>query len=447
MDNKKQFYKTVWSLVVPMAIQNLINVGVTSADVIMLGKVGETALSASSLAGQVYFVMSLIFFGLTSGAAVLTAQYWGKRDIKTIEKVMGISLRIGVIISALFTVVVWIAPRPVMMLFSNEEPVIAEGIKYLRIISCSYILTAITMVYLNIMRSIERVKIATVVYAVSFVTNVILNAIFIFGLFGSPAMGTAGAALGTLFARIIELLIVLFYDWKFNDVLHVSPKLLLVRDKLLMKDFTVYAMPVLLNELAWGCGVATVTAIIGHLGQAAVAANSVAQVVRQLSMVVSHGVAGATAVVLGKTIGEGKEELAKTYASRFIKMTFVMGLCGAAVVLGVSPVARHFLSLTPEAKEYLRHMMYVMSYFVVFASMNCTLIVGIFRSGGDTRMGLFLDSFSLWGIAIVFGALAAFVFKWPVQIVYVILTCDELVKFVPGFIRYKSYKWLKNITR
>lgn len=144
-----------------MAIQNLINVGVTSADVIMLGKVGETALSASSLAGQVYFVMSLIFFGLTSGAAILTAQYWGKRDIKTIEKVMGISLRIGIIISALFTAVVWIAPRPVMMLFSNEEPVIAEGVRYLRIISCSYIVTSITMVYLNIMRSIERVKIAT----------------------------------------------------------------------------------------------------------------------------------------------------------------------------------------------------------------------------------------------------------------------------------------------
>lgn len=446
-DNKKQFYKTVLALVIPMALQNLINVGVTSADVIMLGKVSETALSASSLAGQVYFVMSLIFFGLTSGAAVLTAQYWGKNDRVTIEKILGISIRIGLIVAFIFTAAVWIMPRQIMLLFTTEEPVIAEGIKYLHIISCSYIITGVTMVYLNIMRSIERVGIGTLVYAISFVANVIFNAIFIFGLLGSPAMGTAGAALGTLLARIIELGIVIFYDRKNNNILNFRLKLLFVRDKLIMRDFKIYAFPVLLNELAWGLGMATIAAIVGHLGQAAVAANSVAQVSRQLSMVVSFGVANATAIILGKTIGEGKKELAKIYASRLLKMSLVLGACGSLVVLGVSPVARHFLTLSPEAGEYLKYMMFIMAYFVLAQSVNCTMIVGIFRAGGDTRIGLVLDVLGMWVFAIGLGTVAAFVWKLPVPVVYLFLVSDEVVKLIPAFWRYKSKRWLKNITR
>jgi Na+-driven multidrug efflux pump len=177
-EEKRHFYKLVFSLVLPMALQNLINVGVSTADVVMLGKVSETALSASSLAGQVQFIMSLIFFGLTSGACVLTAQYWGKKDIRTIEKVLAIAMRLALAVAVLFTVVVLLFPIPVMRVFSNEADVIEQGASYLKIIAFSYIIMAITIIYLNIMRSVERVIIATVVYLVSLITNVILNAIF-----------------------------------------------------------------------------------------------------------------------------------------------------------------------------------------------------------------------------------------------------------------------------
>lgn len=224
---QKQFYKMVLGLVLPMAFQNLINVGVTSADVIMLGKVGEIALSASSLAGQVYFVVSLVLFGLTSGACVLTAQYWGKQDTDTIEKVLGLALRIGLSLALLATIVVWIAPYQIMTLFTNEAAVLEESVGYLKIISLSYVLSAFTVVYLNIIRSIERVVISTVVFGTSLIVNIILNAIFIFGLLGLPAMGVRGAALGTLFARMVEVIIVVWYAWKKNEIVRIRKKYIL----------------------------------------------------------------------------------------------------------------------------------------------------------------------------------------------------------------------------
>lgn len=446
-DEKKQFYKMVFALVLPMALQNLINVGVTSADVIMLGRVGETALSASSLAGQVYFILNLVYFGLTSGAAVITAQYWGKGDTRTIEKVLAISLRFALLAGAVFTVAVWVIPEPIMGLLTNDPEIIREGASYLRIVGCSYVISGITMVYLNILRSVEKVVIATVVYAASLATNVVLNSIFIFGLLGWPDMGVAGAALGTCGARVVELAIVIWYAKKKNHILKFHFQDLFLKDWALMKDFRTYAVPVLLNELAWGGGMAIITAIMGHLGSAAVAANSVAQVARQLSMVVSFGVSSATAIVVGKTIGEGNKELAKTYAKRFVRLAFWLGLAGGGVILCVSPIASHFLTLTDLAREYLRYMMYVMAYFVVAQSLNSTLVVGVFRGGGDTRYGLILDLSTLWGGAIVMGLITAFVLKLPVPWVYVFLVSDEIIKLPFVFSRFRKEKWLKNITR
>lgn len=444
---KKQFYMLVVSLVLPMAAQNLINVAVTSADVIMLGKVGETVLSASSLAGQVLFILTLVLFGLTSGAAVLTAQYWGKKDIGAIEKVLGISMRIALIVAAVFTVAVMAFPRQIMYLFTSEEPVIAEGIAYLRIVGFSYVFIGITVVYLNIMRSVERVIISTVVYLVSLCVNVVLNAIFIFGLLGFPAMGIKGAALATLIARITEFVIVVIYAGKMNRQVCLRIKNIFVRDKMMMRDFCVYAVPVLLNEMMWGLGISTVTAIIGHMGSAMVAGNSVAQVVRQLAMVVTFGVSNATAIIIGKAIGEGKEDYARVYSKRLIRLSIVVGILGAGLILLISPIVKANLTLTAQAQSYLEMMLVVMAFYVMFQSYNCPMIVGVFRAGGDTRFGLLVDVGSLWAVSIVFGALAAFVWKLPPTIVYIILTCDEAVKIPLSFWRYHTYKWIKDITR
>lgn len=444
---KKAFYKLVFTLVFPMALQNLINVGVTSADVIMLGKVGETALSASSLAGQLQFIMTLIFFGLTSGAAVLTAQYWGKKDIRTIEKILAITMRYALLVSIVFTLAALFFPVPIMKIYSSELDVIKEGAEYLRIIGLSYIFIAITMIYLNVMRSVERVIISTVVYSASLVVNVIFNSIFIFGLFGLEPMGVRGAALATLIARICELLIVWFYAKKINTEVRFHVKNLFVSDKLLMKDFFTYSIPVMLNELLWGAGTSANAAIIGHLGSSVVAANSVTQVTRQLAMVIAFGIANATAIIIGKAIGEQKEELAKVYAKRFVRLTLIVGVIGSLVILVVSQIAQSQMTLSQDARYYLKIMMFVMSYFALCQAYNSTMVVGVFRAGGDTKFGLFIDGVTLWGCSILFGALAAFVWKLPVPIVYMIIMSDEVIKIPLCTIRYKSYKWVRNVTR
>ena len=307
----KDFYKNVFALVVPMALQNLINVGVTAADVVMLGKVSEKVLSGASLAGQIQYIMVLFLFGLTSGATVLTAQYWGKGDKAAIEKILALGIRSAVIITAIFTIAAFTIPASLMRIFTNDPQVIAEGVKYLRIVACSYIIMGITNVYLYVMRSIERVIVATVVYLVSFLCNVVFNAIFIFGLFGFPALGIRGAAIATLIARIMELVLVCGYAKIYNKDVKFRVHYFLHQDKLLVRDFLVYSLPVVLNEVMWGLGTSANTAVLGHMGSSAVAANSVAQVARQLATVVSFGLSSATAIYLGKTIGERKFDHAR----------------------------------------------------------------------------------------------------------------------------------------
>ena len=441
------FYRTVIALVVPMALQNLINVGVTAADVIMLGAVGEDALSGASLAGQVQYIMTLFLFGLTSGATVLTAQYWGKGDKDAIEKILGIAVKTAVFVTALFTAAALVVPELLLRIFTSDPVVIAEGIKYLRIVAFTYIMIGITQAYLYIMRSVERVIVATVVYLLSLICNIIMNSIFIFGLFGLPAMGISGAALGTLCARILEVVLVAGYARFFNKDIKLRLRYVLHTDKVLFGDFMKYALPVVINEVMWGLGTAANTAILGHMGSPVVAANSVAQVARQLATVVSFGLSSAAAIYLGKTIGEKRMEHARAYAKRFIGLSLIMGVLGGAVILIASPVASAFLSLSAEAKDYLRIMFFVMSYFVVGQAFNTTMVVGIFRSGGDTRFGLILDVSTMWCCSILLGFLAAFVFKLSVPVVYMILMSDEIIKIPITFWRYRSCKWLRDVTR
>ena len=447
MNEKKEFYQKMFVLVLPIALQNLINVGISSIDVIMLGRVGEKVLSGASLGSQINFIMSLLLFGLMSGASVLTAQYWGKKDLHSIQTIWGMAMKISTSVGIGFLLVTIAIPSLLMQIFTNDPDVIHYGTQYLQIVCISYLIIPITMTYLNTMRSIERVVIATVVYLSSMITNIIVNAFLIFGIGFFPVMGIRGAAIGTVLARFVEVLILVVYNQKKNDILPFRLSYLRLKNPALTKDFWKYSFPVMANELFWGAGVSSISAVLGHMGSAVVAANSVTQVTRQLAMVIAFGIASATAIMLGKTIGEGRNDLAEVYGKRFLILSVITGFLGTVVVLIARPIALSFLVLTPEAQKYLSFMMYIMSYFVIGQSINSTIVVGICRSGGDTRFGLFLDVFCMWGVAIIGGFLSAFVFKWGVYVTYMILLSDEVIKIPICLWRYRTKKWLKNVTR
>lgn len=447
MERNRIFYKNVAILVLPIALQNLINVGISSIDVIMLGRVDEKVLSAASLGSQINFIMSLFLFGLMSGASVLIAQYWGKKDMEAIKTVFGIAMKISVAIGLLFMVVTMLAPELLMQIFTNDADVIAYGIQYLRIVCISYLVIPITMTYLNTMRSMEIVGVATVAYLTSMITNILVNAVLIFGMLGFPALGVRGAAIGTVFARLGELLVVIIFDRSRNHTLRFQFSYLFRKNQELWSDFLKYSTPVMANELFWGAGVSSISAVLGHMGSAVVAANSVAQVVRQLAMVIGFGVSSAAAIMIGKAIGEGSRDTAEDYGKKFVFLSVVTGLFGTVVVLIARPIALAALVLTPQAKTYLNFMMYIMAYFVFVQSINTTIVVGICRSGGDTKFGLFLDLVFLWGVAILGGFLSAFVMHLGVYVTYIILLSDEVIKVPITLWRFRSKKWLKDVTR
>lgn len=441
------FLKKVSVLVVPMAIQNLINVGVTATDVVMLGTVGEKVLSGCSLGGQVLFILSLFLFGTTSGACVLTAQYWGKKDKESIEKILGIVMSLAECAGIIFMIITLLFPKPIMTIFTNDAEIIAEGVKYLRIVAFTYPVVVFTMSYLNVMRSVERVVVSTVVYAVSLVCNFVINGVLIFGLFGFPKMGIEGAAIGTLCARILEFIMVFCYMKFKNKDIQVRLTYMLHLDKILLKDFLKYSIPVIVNEIFWGVGYSANSAIVGHLGSSAVAANSVAHMTRQLAQVVVMGIGNATAIMMGKAIGEGRKSLAEEYAGRFIRLSLVCGLLGGVLILAVRPLLSIGLGFSGDTAYFLKIFLAMMSYYVVAQALNTTWVVGIFRSGGDTRFGLVLDMTTMWLGSILIGFLAAFVWKWSIPAVYFILLSDEVIKIPICLWRYRQRKWLKDVTR
>ncbi len=443
----REFLKIVFGLAFPIALQNLINTAVTTADVVMLGKVGETALSSSSLAGQVQFVMSLMIFGMTSGASVLTAQYWGKKDIKTIEKVFSMTLCFALTAGIIFFLVSEFFPEQIMHIFSSEQEVIAGGASYLRIVAFSYPLSAFCTGYLYLMRSIERAKIGTAVFACSLVANVLMNAVFIFGLLGLPAMGVRGAALATFLSRCLEFVIVVYYMWKVNRQVRVRRGYFFHWDRLLLKDFLVLSIPVVLNETLWGAGMSANAAILGQMGSPAAAANSVVRVIRELVMVMSIGLSAATSVLVGKAIGEKKLDEAETYAGRMVCLSIGVTSCASAVMFSLRHVIVGALVLGPEAKEYLLFMLAVLAVYNLCQSVTCPVIVGVLRAGGDTRFGLILEGSALWVGSIFMGWIGAFLLHLPVKAVFALLMLDEFIKLPFAAWRYRSKVWLKDVTR
>lgn len=440
------FYSQIRRLVIPIVIQNLLSAAVNSADVVMLNYVGQSSISAVSLAAQYASVLFMVYYGLGTGATMLCAQYFGKGDMRAIEVVEGIALRFSLVISSVFALAALSIPELMMKLFTNDPELIRLGASYLRILSVSYLCWGIIEIYLSILRSIGRVVISTSLNALAFTLNIFLNAVFIFGLFGAPKLGVTGVAVATSTSRVVELIACFIVSSMSKDI-KLKFSYMFKKNKLLFSDFVKLSLPALGNDVAWGIAFSMYSVIIGHMGSDAVAANSFVIVVRNFGTILCFGIASAGGILLGREIGENRLEDAKNDARRLMKLTVVSGALGGLVILGVTPLVLRYASLSETAMHYLKYMLLINTYYVMGAAVNTTLIAGVFRAGGDSRFGFICDTIDMWVYAVPLGFFAAFVLKLPVMWVYFLLCTDEFVKWPWVLKHYRSNKWLHNITR
>lgn len=443
---KRIFYRKLWGLVFPIAIQNLMTALVSASDAFMLGFVSQTSLSAVSLATQIQFVHNLFMLALTIGATTLAAQYWGKGDTDSVEEILAIVLKISMAVSVVFFIAAMFFSGFLIRIFTNDIRLIQAGIPYLRIVSVSYLFMGFSQIYLCIMKNSGRTAKSTIYGSVAVVINIGFNVIFIFGLAGFPAMGIAGAALATTVSRALELLLTI-YENMHRSLVCVRLKYIRNSSKKLKKDFWHYTTPVLGNELVWGCGFTMFSVIMGHLGSDAVAANSVANILKNIIACVCNGIGIGAGIIVGNELGKGEMERATEYGNRLFKLAVFAGAVSGLILLAVSPVLRIFTgSLSAQAHSYLKNMMYICTYYMIGKSVNATVIAGVFCAGGDTKFGLKCDAVTMWVILIPIGMITAFVLKLPIMVVYFIISMDEIIKLPAVYRHYKKYNWVRNLT-
>ncbi len=443
----KGLYKKLFTIVTPIAFQFLMSSLVTASDAFMLGFLDQDSLSASSLAGQAAFLFSLFYGAFVFGSNVLAAQYWGKKDIDSVEEVLAVTMRYSLIVGALFTLGTAFFPEQIMHIFTSDGKLIETGGVYLRTVSLSFVLTGFSQAYYGIMKICDRAKLSSAIGSTSVVINIILNACLIFGLGIFPKMGIAGAALATVISRIFETGFVAFaMIRKLCPALRLK-KLIRSSNPDIHRDYWVYTLPILINQLGWGGGVSMYSVIMGHLGSDATAANSIASIVRSIIASFCWGIASGVGILIGGMLGRNEIEKARRAGGSFVRFSIITGAASGLVILALTPLVLKVVSLEPQAQHYLKYMMFLASYYIIGNSLNSTVIVGIFPAGGDTRFGMMCDVITLWGVVVPLGLIGAFVLKLPVIPVAVILTLDEFVKIPAVYRHYMKFRWLRNITR
>lgn len=446
-EKKKMIYKLLVSLVTPIAFQYLMSSAVSAADAVMLGFLDQNSLSASSLATQTAFVYSLFYGAFISGTTVMASQYYGKKDMKSVEQILAIAMRYALLVGLLFTCATLFIPDAIMRIFTSDQVLIDAGAVYLRTVSLSFVLTGFSQVYFCIMKVCGRAGLSSLIGSLSVVINIFLNAVFIFGLCGLPAMGIAGAALATVFARVFEVVVVLIVLFRDKCVSLRLSYVIGGASKVLHKDYWHYTLPLLFNQLGWGGGITMYSVIMGHLGTDATAANAITNIVRNMIASLCWGIAAGVGIIIGQMLGRGELDDAKKAGGSFVRLSIAIGVFSGLVILALIPLVLPLVSLSAQAKIYLKAMLFMAAYYIIGNSLNSTIIAGIFPAGGDTKFGMVCDLVTLWVVIVPAALLAAFVFQWPVLVVAFILTLDEFVKIPVVYIHYKKYKWLNNITR
>ena len=442
-ERKRSLRKEIVRLALPIALQQFMTALVGACDAIMLGKLSQDAMSAVSLATQVTFVFNLFMFAFMSGENMFVAQYYGKGDYTGISQVFSLVTKICGCIAVVFLAGTLFFPEQLMRILTNEETLIVLGSEYLRVIGISYVFSGIAQTFLAIMKNCGAVNMSTLINGVMVILNIALNAVFIFGLSGFPKMGIKGAALATVLATVLQFL------WSVGYVLcRIRAVKFSLRscEKKLFGRFWQKAVPLLINNLAWGIGFSMYSVIMGHLGTDAVAANGIANISKNLVVCFCLGLGNAGSIIVGNRLGADRLQEAKEIGETLTKTAIIAGIVSGLVLIALSPFITKMVDLTPTARGYLQKMLLISSYYIAGKSVNCMTIGGIFAAGGDSKFGMLCDSVTLWCIIVPLGCICAFILKLPVMVVYFVLNLDEIIKLPVVYKHYTKYKWIKNLT-
>ena len=442
-ERKRSLRKEIVRLALPIALQQFMTALVGACDAIMLGKLSQDAMSAVSLATQVTFVFNLFMFAFMAGENMFVAQYYGKGDYTGISQVFSLVTKICGCIAVVFLAGTLFFPEQLMRILTNEKTLIVLGSEYLRVIGISYVFSGIAQTFLAIMKNCGAVNMSTLINGVMVILNIALNAVFIFGLSGFPKMGIKGAALATVLATVVQFL------WSVGYVLcRIRAVKFSLRscEKKLFGRFWQKAVPLLINNLAWGIGFSMYSVIMGHLGTDAVAANGIANISKNLVVCFCLGLGNAGSIIVGNRLGADRLQEAKEVGETLTRTAIIEGIVSGLVLIALSPFITKMVDLTPTARGYLQKMLLISSYYIAGKSVNCMTIGGIFAAGGDSKFGMLCDSVTLWCIIVPLGCICAFILKLPVMVVYFVLNLDEIIKLPVVYKHYKKYKWIKNLT-
>ncbi len=441
----KTFFRAMLALALPVAFQQLITAGLNMIDVLMVGQLGEASVAALGLANQIFFLLILFLFGTTSGMAIFTAQFWGKGDIENIRKVMGICLMLAISVAALFSLAATLIPERLMSFYTEDPEVIELGSQYLRIVGLSYVLMAISVSYISVLRSITQVTLAMVAAISALALKTGVGYILIFGHFGLPALGVRGAAIGTAIGWAFECVLLLILVYARKTPLAANPLTFFRFDRSFLFNVLKTSMPAAINEVIWSFGITTYNAVYARIGTDAIAAININATIEELVFVLFIGLGNACSVMVGNKIGERDKETAFEYSRRFTILAVTLSMIGGIVVIFIRGNVASLYQLSPSAETSLLNIMLVYSLSIWLRVFNFMLFIGALRAGGDTRYAMFTELFSIWMIGVPAALIGGFVLHLPVYFVYAMVLLEEAAKAIIIFRRYISRKWINDL--
>ena len=441
----REFIRSMLSIALPVAFQQLITASLNMIDVLMVGQLGETSVAALGLANQIFFLLILFLFGVTSGMSIFTAQYWGKGDVENIRRVLGICLAIALFVATIFTLAATLMPQALMRIYTEDPAVIQLGSEYLRIVGLSYVMTAVTVSYISILRSITMVKLTVIVSIIALGLKSILAYLLIFGVGIFPELGVRGAAIGTVFGWTFQCILLLILVYKLKTPLAANPFSFFRFSRPFALTVLRTSMPAAINEVLWSVGFSSYNAVYARIGTDAIAAVNINATMEELMFVLFIGLGNACAVMIGNRIGAGEKHVAYEYGRRFLIIGIAVAILGGAFIFSLREVVIGWYEISPSAADNLRELMLVFALSAWLKMLNFILFIGAMRAGGDTRYAMFTELFSVWGIGVPAALIGGFVLHLPVYGVYALVLLEEAAKAIIVLRRFRSRKWIHDL--